>query len=201
MALGPKAMGEAIIANLKTKTGRDLAGWQDELRAAGVTDPGQARQHLKAQGLGQFQAITVVESHFGTTAYTDDALLIDDQFLRFPSQRALYDHAISALDSGAFTPPTLPKLPPRLPRRADRGLLQAHEARSLRSADAASSGVLARPGRPQTLARGEPAVAGRRLPGRCSSRGPPRGGAAVRLTRARAATLPPPSGGRTRSPR
>lgn len=104
MALGPKAMGEAIIANLKTKTGRDLAGWQDELRAAGVTDPGQARQHLKAQGLGQFQAITVVESHFGTTAYTDDALLIDDQFLRFPSQRALYDHAISALDSGAFTP-------------------------------------------------------------------------------------------------
>jgi hypothetical protein len=103
MALGPKAMGEAIIANLKSKTGRDLDAWQSELRAAGISDPDRARRHLKELGLGQFQAATVVEHHFGTTAYGDDDLLVDDQFARFPEQRPLYDRAVTALGHG-FTP-------------------------------------------------------------------------------------------------
>ncbi|MCA3016835.1 MAG: transposase, partial [Myxococcaceae bacterium] len=60
MALGPKAMGEAIVANLKAKSGKDLAQWRAELERAGVSEPAAARQFLRERGLGRFQAVTVV---------------------------------------------------------------------------------------------------------------------------------------------
>lgn len=97
MALGPKAMGEAIIANLKVKTGKDLAGWQDELRRAGVDGIGEARDRLREWGLGQFQSVTVAEVTFGDNHYVDERKLVDDQFARFPEQRALYDGAVAQL--------------------------------------------------------------------------------------------------------
>lgn len=104
MALGPKAMGEAIIANLKAKTGKDLAGWEAELRASGLSDPTEARQHLMELGLGRFQAVTVVEHAFGLHAYADDHHLVDDQFARYPDLRPLYDRAVAGLDADTFTP-------------------------------------------------------------------------------------------------
>jgi hypothetical protein len=97
MALGPKAMGEAIIANLKTKTGKDLSEWRAELERRGVSEPAEGRKVLKALGLGQFQAVTVIERHFTTDAYADERRLVNQHFERFPEQRALYDAAVTGL--------------------------------------------------------------------------------------------------------
>jgi hypothetical protein len=104
VALGPKAMGEAIIANLKSKTGKDLGQWQAELARAGIDDPGAARQYLKDHGLGQFQAMTVAENTFERDPYEHESSIVDDQFLRYPDQRGLYDAAVSLLAGDVFTP-------------------------------------------------------------------------------------------------
>lgn len=104
MALGPKAMGEAIIANLKSKTGKDLAAWQAELAEAGVADAAAAKRLLIERGLGQFQAASVAEYTFGDDHYADAERLVDDQFRRYPEQRALYDHALDRLTGPEFTP-------------------------------------------------------------------------------------------------
>jgi hypothetical protein len=104
VGLGPKAMGEAIIANLKAKTGKDLGQWRAELERSGVADPAAARQHLRALGLGQFQAVTVVERVFALDQYADERRLVDDQFARFPEQRLLYDAAVSQLAAAEFSP-------------------------------------------------------------------------------------------------
>jgi hypothetical protein len=95
MALGPKAMGEAILANLKAKTGKDIDQWQAEIR--GLDDPKAARQRLKELGLGQFQALAIIEHHFSLDPYANEQRLVDDQFERFPHQRALYDAAVAEL--------------------------------------------------------------------------------------------------------
>lgn len=104
MALGPKAMGEAIAANLKTKTGKSLSQWQAELTASGTTDAAAARRLLRERGLGQFQAATVAEYTFATDAYADEARLVEEQFARHPQQRELYDLAVASLDPERFTP-------------------------------------------------------------------------------------------------
>lgn len=104
MALGPKAMGEAIIANLKAKTGKDLAQWRAELERRGIDDPATARQTLRELGLGQFQAVSVVERVFGLDQYADERRLVDDQFTRYPQQRPLYDAAVSQLVAAKLSP-------------------------------------------------------------------------------------------------
>lgn len=104
MALGPKAMGEAIVANLKTKTGKNLDQWQAELQKRGVTEPVAARQVLKELGLGQFQALVVAERHFSADQYADEGRLANEHFERFPEQLPLYDAAISELMAHGCTP-------------------------------------------------------------------------------------------------
>jgi hypothetical protein len=104
MALGPKAMGEAIIANLKAKTGKTLSQWEAELERAAITDPAAARQFLKDLGLGQFQAVAVVEHHFSLDLYADERRLVNDHFERFPEQRALYEEALESLVAKDFKP-------------------------------------------------------------------------------------------------
>lgn len=104
MALGPKAMSEAIIANLKAKTGKDLMQWRAELERSGITDHAHARQHLRALGLGQFQSIAVVEQVFALDPYADDRRLVDAQFARFPEQRALYRVAVTQLATARLSP-------------------------------------------------------------------------------------------------
>lgn len=104
MALGPKAMGEAIVANLKNKTGKNLDQWRAELEGRGVTDPATARLLLKELGLGQFQALVVAERHFSMDQYADERRLVNEQFERFPEQRPLYDAAITELVAVGCTP-------------------------------------------------------------------------------------------------
>lgn len=103
MALGPKAMGEAIIANLKSKTGKDIAQWCSELNSSGITDPAEARAHLVALGLGRFRAVAVVEHAFDLHIYANDRHLVDEQFAKYPEQRILYERAVAGLDD-TFTP-------------------------------------------------------------------------------------------------
>jgi hypothetical protein len=91
MALGPKAMGEAILANLKTKTGKDLKAWLAELKSLRPTDKKDATARLKAAGLGTFQAMSVVEAYYGDTAYENPDHMIDTLFAPYPEQRALFN--------------------------------------------------------------------------------------------------------------
>ncbi len=111
MALGPKAMGEAIIANLEAKSGKDLAGWRAELARRGATDPVAAKQLLRDLGLGQFQAVAVVERHFATDEYADERRLVDAQFARFPEQRRLYEAVVAGLPSSCTPQPCRGYLP------------------------------------------------------------------------------------------
>jgi hypothetical protein len=104
MALGPKAMGEAIVSNLKAKTGKDLASWRAELEHRSVTDPVAAKQLLKELGLGHFQAVVVVERHFSADQYADERRLVSDLFERFPQQLALYEGAVAHLTARKCTP-------------------------------------------------------------------------------------------------
>lgn len=97
-------MGDAIIANLKAKTGKDLSQWEAELNRLGLTEPTAARQRLKDLGLGHFQAAAVVEHHFSRDPYADERRLVENQFEPFPQQRALYDEAVSQLVTRSFIP-------------------------------------------------------------------------------------------------
>jgi hypothetical protein len=104
MALGPKAMGEAIVANLKTKTGKDLAAWRAELKRQGISDQQAAKQWLRDQGLGHFQAVTVTERHFSNDQYADERKLVHSLFERFPEQYALYEAAVRGLSANRCKP-------------------------------------------------------------------------------------------------
>ena len=64
MALGPKEMGEAIIRNLKAKTGKDLPEWIDVVKQSGHTEKKVIIGFLKDEHkLGHFQAQKVVEHY------------------------------------------------------------------------------------------------------------------------------------------
>lgn len=64
MALNPKQMGEAIIRNLKEKTGKSLEEWLKELSETKLQEKKEVIEFLKNQkGLGHFQAQEVYK-HF-----------------------------------------------------------------------------------------------------------------------------------------
>jgi len=49
MALSPEAMGEAVIRNLKNRTGKTLEQWVRLARKSQLTDPKELRKWLKAE--------------------------------------------------------------------------------------------------------------------------------------------------------
>ena len=66
MALGPQEMGEAIVRNLKAKTGKDLHAWIEVVKQSGYTEKRAVTRFLKEEKqLGHFQAQKVFE-HFAT---------------------------------------------------------------------------------------------------------------------------------------
>jgi len=119
MALGPKAMGEAIAHNLKAKTGRTLEEWLVALDAADAPDRATALAWLGAQGLGRFQARLVVDRHEGGSVYDDDAVLVDRLFATRPEQRGLYDRIVEAAHErhGLAASPCTGYVPLYSPRR------------------------------------------------------------------------------------
>lgn len=105
MALGPKAMGEAIVANLKTKTGKTLSEWQEMLKSQDITDEKTAQKYLKENGLGHFQAMTVAQLTFGQDEYQDEDKLVDELFADYPEQRNLYDTIVDELSNSLTVQP------------------------------------------------------------------------------------------------
>ncbi|WP_162451949.1 DUF4287 domain-containing protein [Phytoactinopolyspora mesophila] len=94
MALGPKAMGEAIAANLKVKTGKPLEDWLASLDAEQPSDAKAAATWLRQQGLGHFQAQLVVQKWNGEPLYDDPAQIVADLFEGFDEQERLYNRVV-----------------------------------------------------------------------------------------------------------
>lgn len=90
MALGPKAMGDAIAANLKAKTGKTLEEWLQAVDEQKITAGKDVLAWLKSQGLGHFQARLVLERREGQLPYDNPQRLIDDLFADYPEQRQLF---------------------------------------------------------------------------------------------------------------
>lgn len=64
MALNPNQMSEAIIRNLKEKTGKTLEEWLDEVKETALEEKKEVIEFLKNEkGLGHFQAQEVYK-HF-----------------------------------------------------------------------------------------------------------------------------------------
>lgn len=74
MALSAREMGEAIIRNMKEKTGRSLGDWIEAIPGEIAGDRRRVVSWLKEEhGLGHFQAVTVYESSQGKSEYDDRA--------------------------------------------------------------------------------------------------------------------------------
>jgi predicted transport protein len=70
MALDPKAMGEAIARNMKSKTGKTLEEWVKIVKKSKLIDKKEVIQFLKKEkGLGHFQAQRVFEELKGINEY------------------------------------------------------------------------------------------------------------------------------------
>lgn len=81
MALGPKAMGEAILRNLKAKTGKELSEWLQIVEKSGLTDKKPVIAFLKNEyGLGHFQAQKVFEQFTGKDMYKNRDSFIKELF-------------------------------------------------------------------------------------------------------------------------
>lgn len=84
-------MGEAIAANLKTKTGKTLDEWLRAVSAQGLTEQKAIVAWLKEQGLGHIQARLVADRWAGQPLYDNPEQLITSLFDRYPDQYALWN--------------------------------------------------------------------------------------------------------------
>lgn len=74
MALSAREMGEAIIRNMKEKTGRSLEEWLAMIPPEMAGDKQRVVAWLKdTHGVGHYQAVTVFERSQGTSEYDDRA--------------------------------------------------------------------------------------------------------------------------------
>lgn len=81
MALGPKQMGEAIIRNLKEKTGKSIEQWISVVEQSKLTEKKEVISFLKINnGLGHFQAQKIFEHFNGKDKYADPSTFIDKIF-------------------------------------------------------------------------------------------------------------------------
>lgn len=93
MALGPKQMREAIIKNLKTKTGKNLEEWIVILSDSEYTDKKDSISYLKNEhGLGHFQAKTIFEQANAINQY-ENVYAFPDQIFDTQKSKTLYDFA------------------------------------------------------------------------------------------------------------
>ena len=74
MALSAREMGEAIIRNMKEKTGRSLDEWLAAIPREMAGDKKRVVSWLKEEhGVGHFQAVTIFECSQGASEYDDRA--------------------------------------------------------------------------------------------------------------------------------
>lgn len=97
MALGPKQMGEAILRNLKEKTGKSVEEWIEVLLKEKLQGKKETISFLKIEkGLGHFQALKVYEHYNGIDHYEDPSTFAD---LIFDSKKSkeLYEFSKSEI--------------------------------------------------------------------------------------------------------
>lgn len=81
MALGPKQMGDAIIRNLKEKTGKSLEEWITTVKDEKLADKKEIITFLKTKnGLGHFQAQKIYEHFNGQDKYQDPSTFAKEIF-------------------------------------------------------------------------------------------------------------------------
>lgn len=81
MALGPKQMGDAIIRNLKKKTGKTLEEWITIVKDENLLDKKEIITFLKTNnGLGHFQAQKIYEHFNGQDKYQDPSTFAKEIF-------------------------------------------------------------------------------------------------------------------------
>lgn len=114
MALGPKQMGEAIIRNMKAKTGRSIEGWIDVVSSTNLREKKEVMEFLKKeQGLGHFQAQKVFEHFLGSDDYANPNAFVD-QLFSSKQTRELYEFAkskILEIDKGINVQPCQTYIP------------------------------------------------------------------------------------------
>lgn len=87
MALSAREMGEAIIRNMKEKTGRSLEEWLHVIPQDIKGDKKKVVSWLKTEhGVGHFQAVTIFEDSQGTSVYKDRAAIEENLFGK-PTER------------------------------------------------------------------------------------------------------------------
>lgn len=101
MAKSPEEMAEAMIANLKEKTGKTLPQWIRIAQRSGFSKHGELVRYLKSDheithGYATLIAHKTLQSDAGSAASTDD--LVEDQFGGARSNlRPIYDALIAAV--------------------------------------------------------------------------------------------------------
>ena len=81
MALSPDGMIEAVVRNLKNRTGRTLAQWVALCERSGLTEPQQLRTWLKARfGLGGTTCQVIAEATLGKPAPLSESEMLGAQF-------------------------------------------------------------------------------------------------------------------------
>jgi len=101
MALSPKEMEQAMLRNLKEKTGKTLEAWKDILSASGIQNAKEQIAYLKIEfALGHFQANVIAKQMSANEIdiYANEAALIDLQFKNEnESLREIYDALVLKL--------------------------------------------------------------------------------------------------------
>jgi hypothetical protein len=100
----------ALEANLEKATGKSLAQWIKIAKTCPETKPRARLKWFKDKhGLGQSRAMLVLAKAFGGKPLGDEepGRLVDNLFLKFPEQRALYDKVaafVARLGEGTMSP-------------------------------------------------------------------------------------------------
>ncbi|MEL6556595.1 MAG: DUF5655 domain-containing protein [Bacteroidota bacterium] len=114
MALGPKAMGEAIIRNLKEKTGKNLNQWVEIIKDSQLSDKKSIMDSLKKEhGLGHFQAQKIYEQFQGEDMY-ENVDEFTDQLFDKPILKELYNQVeqfIKTIDNNVRIQPCKTYIP------------------------------------------------------------------------------------------
>lgn len=82
MTLSPEGMGEAVVRNLKTRTGKSLDQWVVVAKTSRLTDVKELRKWLKSEhGLGMTTCWIVADAALGTgITRSSDSELLGAQF-------------------------------------------------------------------------------------------------------------------------
>ncbi len=97
MALGPKQMGEAILQNLESKTGKDISAWTTIVAKSGLEAKKEIIGFLKVEHqLGHFQAQKVYEVFSDKDPYSGASNFEKDLFTS-ENARNIYETLKTAL--------------------------------------------------------------------------------------------------------